>query len=217
MRTTSIPLTAAFVLILTACGSPESSPDGAPQEAPAAAPETQAPEPSQQIFGPGEFELTTADGARITMQIPSDPPADIEGFRKDVGADPVTYMTAQIDNRKGSTSVGLYQVTLYDPEGNTYVFEDASVSHIGEWGPTYTEDYEYLLSDGTKLDEATGEALNSQSTDLYNKYLNSGNVDPLAKGEAVMIGAFDKVPEEITGVAVEAYGMGEPELAAPAD
>ncbi|EMY35636.1 lipoprotein [Arthrobacter crystallopoietes BAB-32] len=217
MRFAPIPVAAALVVVLGACGSPQAAQDEAPVDDPAVATEGQALEPTQEIFGPGEFELTTADGAQITMQIPADPPADIEAFREEVGAEPVTYMTAQLDNRKGSTAVGMYQVTLYDPEGNTYVFEDASVSHIGEWGPTYTEDYEYLLNDGTKLDESTGEALSSQSTDLYNKYLNSGNVDALAKGEAVMMGAFEEVPEEITGVAVQAYGMGEPEYAVPSD
>lgn len=217
MRFTPAPLALVVVLGLAGCGSPQPAQEGSAEDVPSEVGEVQEPEATQEIFKPGEFELTTADGALITLQIPADPPSDIEGFRKEVGAAPVTYMTAQIDNRKGSTDVGLYEVTLYDPEGNTYVFEDASVSHIGEWGPTFTEDYDYLLPDGTVLEEAKGEALSEQSIDLYNKYLNHGNVDPLAKGEAVMIGAFEEVPAEITGVAVQAYGAGQPEYATPAD
>lgn len=217
---------AIFLAVLTGCGGAQDTPpqaDPPPSETTSSAAPQESPtaeeSPTPEVYSPGEFEVTTDDGAVIRMQIPSDPVTDIEAFREQVGVEPVTYMTAQIDNRSGSTGVSMYEVTLYDPDGNSYVFQDASVSFIGEWGPTYTAEGTYVLPDGTEIDVATGDALSSQSTDLYNKYLESGEADPLERNdETVMIGAFPSVPQEITGVAVRAYGgIGEQVMASPVE
>lgn len=223
MKKTLAPLAIALSLMLTACGS--GSPDaGSAQPSSTTAEEapldTTTEDVSEEVLFPaGQFMLITMSGADIKFDLPV-PSSDerlreIEKFRKDAGADPVTYIIADIDNRQGSEYVNMYDVTAYDVDGKKYEFSGVS-DFIDEWGPTYTSDYDYVLPDGTKMESTAGEALYSRGSDLSNEYLDG--IDAAERGPMVLASKASKLPNEFTRVAVHpSGGMNEAEEALPAD
>lgn len=219
-------LTILAAITLTGCASNESA-DQSTQppasEAQMNAEPTQEVSPSNdfetpQLMKAGAFKLFAISGADISFDLPTPTTdkrlSDIEAYRKDTGADPVTYLIAEVDNRKGTEFVNMYEVSAYDEEGNKYEFSTVS-EHISEWGPTYTADYEYVMPDGSELSEAEGQALNNRGVDLHNKFLDG--VDPAERGTIVMLSEDVDLPSEFTRVAVHpSGGMNEAEEAFPA-
>lgn len=222
-----LAVTAALAFALTSCGSSaESSSEATPASTDEAQMNTdvmQEAAPSDEFEQPqlmeaGAFKLLAMSGAEISFDLPTPTAdkrlADIEAYRKDAGADPVTYLIAEVDNRKGTALVNMYEVSAYDEEGNKYEFSTVS-EYISDWGPTYTMDYDYVMPDGTKLSEAEGEALNNRSVDLHNEYLDG--VDPAERGTIIMLSEDVDLPSKFTRVAVHpSGGMDEAEEAFPA-
>ncbi|UXN31026.1 hypothetical protein [Glutamicibacter sp. M10] len=220
------PLAVLASLALSGCGStasdaPSSTEPSADAQMPSG--ENQEVLPAEDLDTPelmeaGAFKLLAMSGADISFDLPT-PTTDkrlseIEAYRKDTGADPVTYLIAEVDNRKGTEFVNMYEVSAYDEEGNKYEFSTVS-EHISEWGPTYTADYEYVMPDGSELSETEGQALNNRGVDLHNKFLDG--VDPAERGTIVMLSEDVDLPSEFTRVAVHpSGGMNEAEEAFPA-
>ena len=180
---------AVSALLLTGCGGgtepaavPASSEPAVTTEAatfePTQEATTEPPEP--EALGPGAYAFETPYGTTGTMEVPGEPLPEVEALREMVGADPVTYITATIDNRQGEEAFDFYQVSIYDPAGNEY---------------TYTPASEYIF-------EIMPEDM---PTDQYNGYVDLSNemvsvVDPLQQAESVLVGPA--MPDEITGVVV---------------
>lgn len=189
MKKQLAPLAIAALLV-TGCGGdtgsnaePEPSGSSAPEttEAPPETSEeatTEAPEP--ETLGPGTYAFETPYGATGTMEVPGEPIPEIEVLRETAGVDPVAYITANIDNRKGEEAFDFYQVSIYDPAGEEYIYTPA-----GEYI------FEIMPED--------------MPTDQYNQYVDLSNnmveiVDPLQQAPSTLVGP--PVPDEITGVVV---------------
>lgn len=153
-----------------------------------------------QGFGPmqaGEFETYTEHGGHITLQLPaspnSDDVADIEQYRQDVNANtPVTYLTADVDNRDGTDSIGMWKVKAFDEQGQEYEFVGVT---------------EYL--------DSTDESYGSHGIDLYNDHLHG--VEAAGRDTLVLIHEGDDLPDEFTRVAVWPNGALEEVDAYPAE
>ena len=162
------------------------------------------------------FTATTSYGAEITVELPAEGPEEVEQLRKELDVDPISYAKIGIDNREGTENVSAYAITLYDEDGTAYEFNDLSTSHIGEWGPEYTDalggvegEYGYALNDGTVLDETIGADLNDRSTTLYNQHLHDGGASPLEVTTGWMASTATELPEEITGITIQPNGVGD--------
>ena len=132
-----------------------------------------------QTMSQGSFMFESPDGATGTVKVPGEAPADIEELRTMSGADPVTYLTGTLDNRRGSEVFDVYTISVYDPEGNEYMYEPAE-DYVGSIFPEYdSETYE-------------------QYQDVQSRY----NVvaDALERIDFAMVGP--ELPEEITGVVI---------------
>lgn len=202
---------APAALLLASCGTADTEPQMDPP-----APETIVEtSPPQESYALGQdFYVETMEGADITITIPDDAP-DVDALRTELGIEPVSYATATVDNRQGTERVNMYQVALYDEDGNEYLFETAS-GPIGDWSPIWDwpdgGESTYSLQNGAEITEAQYDDLNSKATEAYNA--NLSDVEPLAQGEILLIGPAE-LPEEVTGVAVQPSGMGEPYYATP--
>lgn len=211
MKRLLLPL--ILVLLATSCAAPASSPG--PAEGPASVAPEASPEPS--AMPAGEFKLTTEAGAEITFTLPTPPtdPAvkDIEAFRVKAGADPVSYLVADVDNRKGMERVNMYQVSAFDEDGRQYTFSSVA-DLISDWGPSYGSDYKYTLPNGKVLDDAAGDALSREATKLHNA--NIGDADVAERASLILASTDADLPKEFTRVSVQPSGGGEGEEATSA-
>lgn len=206
MKTSLIASAAISALLLTGCATDSTQPSETVTEAPTASP-TPSEAPTQEVITLDKpFYVKTPEGSEIVVDFSRENPTDVEEFRTATGADPVTYAHVSIDNRKGSEYSSVYEVTLYDAEGNSYAFNDLELYHFSEWGATLTEDGNYVMPDGTAVDEATADQFNDMEYALYEKYVDDG-ADPLEASESWLAGPGD-LPEEFTGITIEANGAG---------
>lgn len=215
MKTRSLITLGISALALTACtGTDEPAP---PAETGAGSPTEIVEQPTTEPMGHGTYELHY-QGAEITFDLPADPAAEeiqeIEEYRQATGADPVTYITADVDNRDGETLINMHQIEVFDAEGNNYEFNGAS-QFLNEWSPTFTEDYEYILPNGDELSEEEGSELSSRGTELHNEHLDG--VDVAGRGTIVLVYDGDDLPDEFTRVAVQPSGMVDTVDAYPAN
>lgn len=71
--------------------------------------------------GPGNYQFTY-QGASVTVAVPADPDApevaDLEAYRETVGAPPVTYLLADVDNTKGRSDINMYRVDVVEKDGS---------------------------------------------------------------------------------------------------
>lgn len=189
----------AITLSLTACGASEGAGPTEPTTPEANTSETEAP----QLYPSGPFELTTANGAEITFELPTpatnESLAEIEQFRTDAGGAAVSYLLIKVDNRNGTEPVTLETVSAFDAEGTKYEFTEVT-SFVDEWSPYYSEDYEYVLPDGSKLPEEEGDALYNRGIDIYNA--NIGEIAVAESGTIVLASSQVELPGEFTRVAV---------------
>lgn len=205
----------ALVFALAACSAPVPSQDirapGAITSAPPSASASPASVPA------GTYRLTTASGAEITFTLPA--PAThpalkaIEAYRVKIGADPVSYVVADVDNRKGTVSIDMYAVSAVDEQGREVSFSRVT-DVIHSWGPTYSYDFKWTMGDGTPVDEAVGAGLRREAEGLYN-----ANVDNAEAGEQariVLASTEVGLPDNVTRVTVQPSGMGNEEEARPA-
>lgn len=167
---------------------------------------TQSNTDASTLYPAGPFELTSATGAKVSFDLPSSADderiADVEKFRTDTNASPVSYIIADVDNRKGTERVDL-TITAFDADGRKYSFSPVSDS-ISEWEPYYSEDHEYVMPDGSKLAEDVGSELSDRGTDLYNKYLMA--IEPAARGTVVLVSVDEDLPTEFARVALSSSG-----------
>jgi len=208
MKHLTIATFAAAALALSSCAAPAAS-------TPAPAPVTAEVTPT--TLPAGKFKLTTVSGADITFTLPTpatDPAVKaIEAYRVKTGGAPVSYLVAEVDNRKGTELVNMYQVNVFDAEGTEYTFGDVAQT-ISAWKPSYTSDYKYVTAAGKVLDDATGSALSSEGTELHNAHI--GDADVAEKATLVLVSEATTLPSEFTRVSVQPSGGGEGEDATPA-
>ena len=166
----------------------------------------------------GEYEAYAEAGGHIVMEIPASTDdeliAEIEDYREQIGAEPVTYLIADVDNREGSDSIGMRKVKVFDAEGVEYEFTDAA-DLIEEWGPSYTSDYENVMPDGTVLTIEENKAISQAERDLLDNL--TGSVSAAGRGTIILIHEGTDLPDEYTRVAVQPGPFGETVEAYPAD
>lgn len=114
------------------------------------------------------------DGAHGTVQVPGDTAdpafAEIEAYRVAVGAPPVTYYLAEVDNTEGEDEIDVQELVIVTDDGDQ-VEATEIFTLIGDW-----EDLEGNVDDPNN--ELNGIA-------LYNAYLNN-EVYPGAKGTSIL-------------------------------
>lgn len=222
MRKALITTLSVAALVFTACsgGDDVSEVEAGPAvESPAGGEPN--PMDGMGLMEAGEFETYSSGGAHIVFDLPADPASDelaeLEEYRQDAGADPVTYLVADVDNRDGSEPVGMYQVQAFDEDGTKYEFSDVSayVSDISPSTDWDADDGSYLLPDGTRLPRERGSELYSRSIDLHNEYLHGAS--PAERKTMVLVYEGDDLPDEFTRVAVWPNGAGEEVEALPTD
>ncbi|MFJ2518634.1 hypothetical protein ACIOWF_06650 [Cellulosimicrobium cellulans] len=151
-------------------------------------------------WSPGAFQAYAPSGGALMIEIPAaEAPADIEAAREAVGAPPVVYIAVDVDNREGQQSVNMYEVNLYDPDGNEYKFVRAH-NAIDEW----------FYDVGTDTNE---------QIDLYNLGVETSNAhrdDVAVSQRATLLLVGEEVPDQIADVQVYAEGAFEPSFAVPA-
>lgn len=207
MKVVVAALTTALVLALTSCSSPPVAQDGS--TAPPATPTASA-------LPAGKFKLTTQSGAQITFTLPTpatDPSvADFEAYRADVGGAPVSYLVADVDNRKGTAFVNMYRVDAFDAEGKKYSFSTVT-DVLDKWRPSYSEGNKYTLPNGKVLEGEAGRTLYNRGVDLSNASIYGADI--AERATIVLASADVGLPKEFTRVAVQPSGMGAGEEATP--
>ncbi|MBJ2120353.1 hypothetical protein I6N91_05095 [Arthrobacter sp. MSA 4-2] len=211
----------ATTLSLVGCSS-DSTSDDAPTSVGSTVPSATAENTPETYELGRSFTATTSYGATLTLEIPKAGPPEIEQLRTDLKIDPVSYAKVGIDNRQGTEDVSVYLVTVYDEDGTAYEFQDLSVYHIADWGPDYTDalggvegQYGYTLADGTVLDENVGDDLSRMSTELHNQYLNGTNASKLEVSTGWLASSTTELPDRITGITIQPYGLSEEVAMAP--
>lgn len=137
----------------------------------------------------GTFEAYSPSGGLITLRIPAEePPEDLENLRKEMGGDPVAYISADIDNRDGESLVNMYELNLYDPAGKKYTFTTVHDA-VDEWSDSLGESNEDI-------------ELYNEGIEVYEEYPEG--VDPFER--ATMILAGEDVPDQIANITVYPEG-----------
>src|SRR5690625_875657 len=170
---------------------------------------------------PGEYEVYSMDGAHITFDLPANPEdealQEIEQYRQGVQAEPVTYIIADVDNRDGADSVDMYQVAVFDEDGNKYEFSEVSnyISDISPKTDWEGDDDTYLLPNGERLSLEEGSNLRHQSVDLHNEYLYGASAGE--RKALIRVYEGDDLPDEFTRVSVMPSGAYDEVEAFPTD
>jgi len=212
MKHLTIATFAAAAIALSSCAAPAAS---TPAPAPVTAEVT--PTPTATTLPAGKFKLTTISGADITFTLPTPAthPAvkDLEALRVKAGGAPVSYLVAEVDNRKGTERVNMYMVDAFSEDGAQFQFSDAATL-TRLWSPSYGADGSYTMPSGKVLDAATGAALQAEATEVYNAHINTA--DKGEKATIVLASSNATLPTEFTRVSVQPSGGGEGEDATPA-
>ena len=224
MKHTPLTFLAVISLALVGCGSTQAQEE--PQSREEAQQQYKDMLDSGEAQGPppmpaGEYTAQAEAGGTITMNIPADPAdktlTEIEEYREAVNAAPVTYLTADVDNRNGTDSVNMWKVEVFDEEGNSYEFNGVSeyVSDIGPETDWASEDESYTLIDGTEISKDEYFDLNSISTDLHNEHLHGASA--AERKTMILVYEGTDLPDEYTRVAVQPGPFGETVEAYPTD
>lgn len=202
MKTSKHALTACLAAAMIAMAGCSASPAPAPEASPSAAPAVDSPPPSEsgpndvmpEYFEQGDFYFVSADNMVGKFTIPGKAPRDLEALRKAAGAPAVSYLSVKLDGREATDGANMYSLTLFDPDGKKYVFEQVSET-VGEW------------RDRNDMDD----------TDLYNRYVDAENaeayhVEQSEVGAIRMVSTSTTLPKKIVRIAVEPLGaFGETE------
>lgn len=110
----------------------------------------------------GRYYLEGMTGVQAIAEIGVEGPAGIEAFRESIGADPVTYIRFDVDNRGGSEEILMLELNMYDSEGQEYKFETLT-SASNDWteGIEDYTDEQYELSQ--KTEEYDGAAVGQRN------------------------------------------------------
>jgi hypothetical protein len=207
-----------LILALASCTAPVPARE-APSLGPASGTVATPSVPSSQgARTPIPYRVTTGSGAEINFLLPTsatDPPvAAIEAYRVKAGATPVSYLVADVDNRRGTVPVNLYAVSVFDAEGRRFTFSSvADVIH--SWGPTYSYDFGWRMGDGSAVDEAVAGTLKREATELHSANMNTA-VGAAGQTRVVLASSDAQLPAEFVRVTVQPFGMGVEVEAAPA-
>ena len=205
---------AAVAVLATSCAAPAAT---SPAPAPAPVTAEASPTPTSTTLPAGKFKLTTLSGAEVTFTLPTPAthPAvkDLEALRVKAGGKPVSYLVAEVDNRKGTERVNMYQVDAFSEDGAQFQFSDAATL-TSLWSPSYGADGSYTMPSGKVLDAAAGAALQAEATDLHNALI--GDAEKGEKATIVLASSNATLPTEFTRVSVQPSGGGEGEDATPA-
>ncbi|WP_407709859.1 hypothetical protein ACJJV6_02440 [Arthrobacter nitrophenolicus] len=126
----------------------------------------------------------------------------------------MSYLVAEVDNRKGTVPVNLYSVSVFDAGGRRFTFSSvADVIH--SWGPTYSYDFGWQMGDGSAVDEAVAGKLKREATDLHSAHVNA-TVATAGQANVVLASSDAQLPAEFVRVTVQAFGMDMEVEAAPA-
>ncbi|WP_457965368.1 hypothetical protein M1E17_03045 [Arthrobacter sp. D1-29] len=184
----------ALLIALTGCDG-ESIVDPTQQSSPVPTAATASSEP-RSITGPGTYTFTADGGGTGTLHVPGPAASDIEELRTMVGAPPVTYISAAVDNRKGTKAINMYSLRIYTPEGRELKYAGAS---------PYVDDLRRRLPPDTP-----SEVFN-KFIELSDAYLDDAS--PLEVKNFVLVGP--EVPAQITGITVYPTGGFPPVSAEP--
>lgn len=185
-------------LTLVGCSAPASGtgPTAAPSTAAASPLPSASQEPKE--LPAGAYKLTTESGAAITFTLPTpatDPAvAELEAYRLQVGGAPVTYLVADVDNRKGTERVNMYMVAAFDTKGRQHAFTS--------------------VTDAMKTWNTEDTTLYNRGVELHNENIKAAEV----AGRRTMILATSDtdLPASFTRVTVSPSGGGSEEEATPA-
>jgi hypothetical protein len=209
-----------LILALVSCTAPVPVPvqDGASSELTSGTAAAPSPPSSSKPLVPGPYRVTTGSGAEINFLLPTsatDPAvAAIEAYRVKAGAIPVSYLVADVDNRRGTVPVNLYAVSVFDAGGRRFTFSSvADVIH--SWGPTYSYDFGWRMGDGSAVDEAVAGTLKREATELHSANMNTA-VGAAGQTRVVLASSDAQLPAEFVRVTVQPFGMGVEVEAAPA-
>jgi hypothetical protein len=165
----------------------------------------------------GHYKLTTESGADISLTMPApatDPAVEaIEAYRTKIGAAPVSYLIADVDNQRGTAPIDMYMVNVFDEQGRQLSFSRVT-DVIHSWGPTFSYDFKWTMGDGTPVDEAVGAGLRQQATGLYDANLD--NAEAGERTRIVLASTNADLPAKVARVTVQPSGMGVEEEARPA-
>lgn len=212
-KTAVISSTAIALLLLSGCSSESGEDEATESTTPSASETANTPEPSEseteldtdQIAADreaayeGEVDLTAQAGEELwfgsdygtigKLTIPSEPHAPSEELRESVGADPVTYVAIQVDNREGFEDSKTPIVEAFDADGRAYEFHPISEAY-SEWQATLPE----------------------ESVEEYNVFVDAinGTTSNISIGqvaEVIMYSEEVDLPDEFTRVHVMAHGI----------
>lgn len=128
-------------LLLAGCGEGDSEP--AAGEAPASVSPEGPAAGEAPAGGPGLYAFEYA-GAVGSVMVPT--PADdarvqeVEAYREAAGAEPVTYVVAEVDNTAGTDDVNMYSVVVVTEDGQQVELMGIS-DLLGEWMGEGSTDY----------------------------------------------------------------------------
>jgi len=205
MKHTPLTILSILALALVGCGSTETTSDE-PQNAEEAQQEyadeleqqgAMEQEPEAQTAGHGTYRVHATSGTELEFQLPADTSheavTEIDALREELGIEPVTYITADIDNRQGDTLAALPQINVYDADGTEYEFKSLPYS-LPEWEPEY-DDSDHYWDTYDRLKE------------LEDQYDDAAS--PAGVGSTVLIYQGDNLPTQFTRVATYPNGAGQ--------
>lgn len=101
----------------------------------------------------GTYFLEGLTGVKVLAEVGATGPDELEAYRESVGADPVTYIRFDVDNREGSEEIGMYNFAMYDEDGAEYLFSPIT-DNTNEW----TKDLDSLDEEQWDRSEALDDA-----------------------------------------------------------
>ena len=201
MKHTPLTFIAVISLALVGCGSTE-----AEEEQPQSAEEAQQQhadeqnmdqEPEAQTAGHGTYRVHAVTGTELEFELPAgtshEAVAEIDALREDLDIEPVTYITADIDNRQGDTLAALPQISVFDKAGTEYEFHALPYS-LPEWEPEY-DDSDHYWDTYDRLNE------------LEDQYHDTAS--PAGVGSTILIYQGDDLPTQFTRVATYPNGAAQ--------
>src|SRR5690625_4905323 len=213
MKHTPLTILSILALALVGCGSTETTSDE-PQNAEEAQQEyadeleqqgAMEQEPEAQTAGHGTYRVHAVTGTELEFELPADldheAVAEIDALREDLDIEPVTYITADIDNRQGDTLAALPQISVFDETGTEYEFHALPYS-LPEWEPEY-DDSDHYWDTYDRLNE------------LEDQYHDTAS--PSGVGSTVLIYQGDDLPTQFTRVATYPNGAAQADDAYLAD
>lgn len=202
MKHTPLTILTVLALALVGCGSTEAE-EQQPQSAEEAQQqyadelEEQPMEQKAQTAGHGTYRVHAMSGTELEFDLPADLDHEavtgLEALREDLDIEPVTYITANIDNRQGDTLAALPQISVFDEAGTEYEFHALPYA-LPEWEPEY-DDSDHYWDTYDRLNE------------LEDQYHDT--TSPAGVGSTVLIYQGDDLPTQFTRVATWPNGAAQ--------